>query len=99
MKCQGFQIMGAYMPASYREQGPLAPAQAAVAVTPHDTNELSRKPTRAIFVGVGGDVAVKLTDDTSAVTFKNVPGGTILPIGCYLVLSTGTTATNILALY
>ena len=91
--------MGANMPASYREQGPLAPAQSAFAITPHDTNELSKKPTRAIFVGIGGDVSVKLTDDTNAVVFKNVPSGSILPIGCYLVMATNTTATNILALY
>ena len=91
--------MGADMPSPYREHGPMAPAQGAIAVTPHDTTELSKKPTRALFVGVGGDVALKLTDDTAAVTFKNVPSGTILPVGCYLVLSTGTTATNILALY
>lgn len=76
-----------------------SPARSAVAVTVSDSTTYTPTP-RGLYVGVGGDVAVILTDDGStAATFKNVPSGTILPIKPYKVMSTNTTATNILALY
>lgn len=64
-------------------------------VTPSDTTVLPY--TKGIYVGGTGDVAVVMNDGSSA-TFK------AMPIGMYLlsvtkVMSTGTTATNILALY
>ncbi len=74
------------------------PATRAAAVTPHDTNELDCV-TRGIFVGTGGDLAVVMADDSAAVTFTNVPNGTILPIRVKQVLDTGTDADDILALY
>lgn len=68
------------------------------AVTPHDTNAI-RTP-RALFVGVAGNVAVSGANNSSgSVIFKGVPAGSILPIRPRLVLSTGTTATDIIALY
>lgn len=74
------------------------PACKAAAVTPHNTNELTQV-TRALYVGGAGDVAVILRDDTVAVTFVGVAAGTILPLRVRLVKVTGTTATNIVALY
>jgi hypothetical protein len=72
----------------------LGSAVSAVAITPHDTNELSVIP-RALWIGVSGDVKVTLRGDTTAVVFKSVPVGW-LEVRPKLVWSTGTTATNIL---
>lgn len=68
------------------------------AVTPHNTNALALGECSAIFVGVGGDV-VLVDIDATEVTFKNVPSGGIIPCQTSIVKSTGTTATNIVALY
>jgi hypothetical protein len=75
-----------------------SPAFDAAAVTPHDTNDLTFT-ARALYVGTGGDVAAILKGDAAAVTFKNVPAGSILPVAAKRVLATGTTAANILALW
>lgn len=72
-----------------------APAANAVSVSPHDTNQIAAY--RALYVGVTGDVKVT-TIAGAAATFKNVPVG-ILPIQGTQVFNTGTTASQILALY
>lgn len=74
------------------------PSGSAVAVTPHDTNVLTTGVTRALYIGVSGDVEVVLADGGTAVVFKSVPIG-ILPVRAQIVKATLTTATNILALY
>ena len=52
---------------------------------------------RQLYVGTGGDVAV-VTEDGVTVTFKNVPSGFYIgPFYIKKVLSTGTTADNIVA--
>lgn len=71
---------------------------AAVAVTPHDTTLLPTGVTRALYIGVTGDVTVLMADGGTAVLFKAVPVG-VLPVRVQRVNSTGTTATNIVALY
>ena len=73
-----------------------SPAYKAVVVTKSDATIIST--TRAIYVGGTGDVAVKMADGGTA-TFSAVPVGTVLPIQVSQVLSTGTTATLMLALY
>lgn len=75
------------------------PATHAEVVTKSDTDELVNV-SRALYVGVTGDVVVVMRDDAiaTAVTFKAVPAGTVLPIRARQVMSTGTTATNILSL-
>ncbi len=73
------------------------PAIRAVSITPHDTNELATA-TRAIYVGVAGDVTATLARDSASVLFKAMPVG-VHPISVKLVKSTGTTATNIVGLY
>jgi len=75
-----------------------SPALKGFAVTKHDTNELPYV-TRALFVGVGGDVSVILRDDETAVLLKNVPSGAMLPLRVKQVKSTDTTATNMIGLY
>lgn len=74
------------------------PSGSAVAVTPHDTNVLAGGVTRALYVGVAGDLTVVMADGGTAVLFKAAPVG-ILRIRVQIVKSTGTAATNIVALY
>lgn len=69
-----------------------------VAVTPSNTVDLP-SPCRALYVGVGGDVAVVPLDGSAAVVFKNASNGQFLPIQARRVNSTDTDATNIVALY
>lgn len=73
------------------------PARGAEAVTAHDSNELTYV-SRAIYVGGGGNIAVRMAND-STVTFTAVPGGTVLPIRVKGINSTNTTATNMVSLY
>lgn len=74
-----------------------APAGNAAAVSKHDTNELAYV-TRGIYVGGEGDVAVTMAGGGN-VTFVAVPAGTILPVRVTKVLSTGTDATSIVAIW
>lgn len=73
------------------------PAIDAAAVTPHDTNDLTFT-TKAIFVGGAGNLKVK-TLVGNDVTFTGVTAGTVLQIHAQRVYSTGTTATNIVAMF
>ena len=74
-----------------------SPATNAVAVTPHNSNELTYV-TRGLYIGTSGDVKVTM-HDSGTVTFVGVPGGVILPIRATIVFATGTSATNIIALW
>jgi hypothetical protein len=74
-----------------------APATKAVAVTAADSDLAI--PARALYVGGAGNISLILSEDSSAVTFSNVPAGTILPFQVKQVRSTNTTATLIVALY
>lgn len=72
-------------------------ATSAVAITPHDTNDLT-DITRGLFVGTGGNVSLILADDSVAVLFKNVPAGVVLPLRVKRVRATNTTAADMLGL-
>lgn len=69
-------------------------ASHAVAITPTDGATIAE--TRGLHVGVSGNVAVRMVSGAS-VTFVGVQG--VLPVQVDQVSSTGTTATNIVALY
>lgn len=73
------------------------PARSAVAVTPSDTTELTTV-SRALYVGVGGNVTVLMADGTTCL-FTSVVGGTVLPIRIRRVNSTNTTATSMVAMW
>lgn len=64
------------------------------AVTASDTTVLQPGP---LYVGTGGTVVVT-TKNGTALTFVNVADGTFLPVIVTQVLSTGTTASDILIL-
>lgn len=70
------------------------PAGDAFPVTPSDTAII---PSRALYVGASGDVAV-VTAAGNQVVFAGVPDGSIIPVRVRKVLSTGTTATGIVSL-
>lgn len=55
--------------------------------------------SRALYVGTGGNITVYAANSTTPVVFTNVGTGTILPVAVSRVLATGTTASNIVALY
>ncbi|AGH51131.1 MULTISPECIES: spike base protein, RCAP_Rcc01079 family [Sphingomonas] len=75
-----------------------APAMRAAAIVPHDSNPLN-DITKAIYVGAGGDVAVRAARDGADHVWKAVPAGSILPIRASHVRATGTTAGDLLGLY
>lgn len=64
-------------------------------ITPSDTL-LQTAKMRAIYVGVAGDITVK-NQSGQTVLFKAVPVGTLRITAPY-VMSTGTAATNLVAL-
>ena len=74
-----------------------SPAAYAVAVTPDDDTDLTTY-ARSLYVGTGGNVRV-ITSGGNTVTFTSVPNGSVLPVRVKRVLSTSTTASNIVALY
>ena len=87
---------------SQTDPGVVAPYTRAVAVTPNDTTDLA-EVTRALNVhkGTGGsttDIAVIMAGDSSSITLTFAVGTTI-PIRVRRVLSTGTDATRVVALY
>ena len=71
-------------------------AQLAAVVTPSDSGAIS--DTFGIYVGGPGNLKVDMVDG-GTVTFVGVVAGTILPIQVRRVYATGTTASNLIALY
>lgn len=73
-------------------------AQKAVSVTPNDTTNLSGGATKGIYIGGTGNISVTMADGTDVV-FTALSSGMIHPISVLKVKATGTTATNIVAVY
>jgi len=71
------------------------PATKADAVTPSDSTDLTYIP-RALYIGGEGNLKVDMAGG-GTVTFASVPVG-VFPIRVTRVYSTGTAATNIIAL-
>lgn len=69
----------------------------AATVTPDDTVVI--RETRGLYVGVAGDVTVRMALSGVTVPFVGVQAGTLLPVRVDQVKSAGTTATSIVALF
>lgn len=74
-----------------------SPASGGFPVTPSDAADLPQT-SRAIFIGSAGAIAVRMLSGET-ITFSGLTAGTLLPIRVTQVLSAGTTAGAILALY
>ena len=85
-------------PFKYLTDSPMAPAARCLAIAPDDAFDLP-SPTKAIYVGDGGDVALVALHDEAEVTFRNVASGTILDVRVKAVRATGTTAASLIGLY
>jgi hypothetical protein len=82
---------------NYQPQLATPISRRAAAVTPSDTVDLSEFAARGLYIGVAGDVKVDILESGTGITFKSVPVG-FLAVSVRRVYSTGTTATNIVAL-
>ena len=74
-----------------------SPAHHADAIVPDDQTDMAFT-SRALFVGQGGDLTVHMVGKTEPITFRNLPV-CLLPIRVDRVLATGTTVTDIVALW
>lgn len=74
----------------FSEAERIAPAASAFEIAPDDEAGLPQ-PARAVYVGLGGDLKV-VTLDGETVTFRSVPGGSLLPVQVQKVFAAGTTA-------
>lgn len=80
---------------NYSPTFPMFPGDAA-AVSPSDTVNLAYPSV--VYVGGSGNVKIT-TAQGSAVTFTGVQAGSIIPVQALRVWNTGTTATNMVAVY
>lgn len=84
----------------YPARGGMGVYEGGVSITPHDDNQLARV-SKGLFVGPNGggagNLAVMWRDGTTT-TLTALPPG-VYPFRVRKVLSTGTTATGIVALY
>lgn len=74
-----------------------APSRNAIAITPHDANELPLLP-KALYIGTGGHVTLRSVDAVADVTFRNVASGQVIDVRARFVRAAGTTASDIVAL-
>lgn len=74
----------------------LAAGRALFAITPSDTVNFATR-ARAVYVGVGGNIAFVSEGGTVAIAI-GVPQGTVFHTECVRINATGTTATSLLGL-
>lgn len=72
----------------------MAQPTTSIAITPSDSTDLTATVTKGLWVGTAGNLSIKLSADSAAVTLSNVPSGTYVP-GAYARIMAATTATNI----
>jgi len=81
---------------AYRTADATVSAYDARAVTLSDSTVLA--PTRALYIGAGGNLKVTMAYGTE-VTFSGLAAGSILPIQVTKCFATGSTASLVIALY
>jgi hypothetical protein len=82
----------------YRANPAIDPPSNFAAVTPSDTDQLA-VVARGIYVGGDGNLVVLGLEDTVAVTFVGLKAGATIVGNIKQVLSTDTTATNLVAMW
>ena len=74
-----------------------APPEEAVAIAPENSADLAFA-TRALYVGTGGDVRLRMLGGAE-ITLANLASGSLIPIRATRVFATGTTATGLIGLW
>jgi hypothetical protein len=74
-----------------------SPADSAVAISANDSTVLDQPP-RALYIGAGGDLVVRMQGSQNEITYSNVISGSILTIRVDKVL-TSSTCNNIIGMY
>ena len=75
-----------------------SPPEDAAAITPADAGSGLSHVTRALYVGVAGDLAL-LMQGGATVVLRGVPSGSFLPLRVRQVLASGTTADGIVGFW
>lgn len=75
----------------------ISPARQAFPIVADDANDLPVF-TKAIYVGVGGNIALRAVGSDADVTLANLPSGSVLAIRCRAIRSAGTSASGIVGL-
>ncbi|MHA7820218.1 MAG: spike base protein, RCAP_Rcc01079 family [Erythrobacter sp.] len=75
----------------------ISPALDCFEITPDDSSDLTTA-TKAIYIGIGGDIVLRAVGSDSDVTLRNTIGGSIIDVRVRAIRSTGTTATDIVGL-
>ncbi|MEM6465334.1 MAG: hypothetical protein AAF679_02340 [Pseudomonadota bacterium] len=81
----------------HTQVGLSSPVSDGVSLQPSDTVTLPQL-TRALYVGVGGDVTARLGSG-AVVSFTGMLPGVVYPIRLDRVLASGTTASNLVGLW
>ena len=74
-----------------------APGTRSFPIVPDDDDTLPILP-KAVYVGTGGDVALRGQEDDAPLIWRNVPSGALIPFRSALVLATGTTASDLIGI-
>lgn len=74
-------------------------ARSHFAVTPSDSVNYTTGAARGLYVGTAGNVVLLAAQTGGAVTYSNVPAGMVIPLWHTRVNATGTTASNLVAMY
>jgi hypothetical protein len=74
-----------------------SPPEDAAAIAPDDGRDLATA-TRAVWVGGGGDIRLRMLGGAE-VTLEGVAAGSLLPLRVARIFATGTTATALVALW
>lgn len=75
-----------------------SPALHAAAVTPNDSTDLTTT-ARGLYIGGAGNVTLDTAGGETTVAFVGLTAGSVLPVRVARVRATGTTATNIVAIW
>jgi len=75
---------------------PTSPSRKPFIIHPHDTDSLPAVP-KGIYVGTGGDVALRGLDSDADVTYRNLPDASYIAVRASHVRATGTTPTDLIA--
>lgn len=80
-------------PHAHHAAAPGAPARRAFSIVPG--SPLPWIPA-AIYVGSGGDVALRSIDSDDDVVYRNLPDGSYITVRAAIVRAAGTTASNLI---